>query len=657
MIGFITKVGSFGALARYLQAGTHGPSERRVLWTTARYVSNDLRKAAAEMNLTGRLTDTRSLGYHLTIGYDPTDRPTRAEMENAVQKTLSALRLENNMAITAAHGDAYFAHTHTMVARWDYWKARLVEASNSYYVVTRVMRELEKEMGMEPAPRPHWERYEGEEDEREREAGSPRRDAERFPAAARTEARSALRKATSWPHLRALLQKKGLRFQRGRDNLLIGKGEVAIRAGQIAGGTSLAKLEGRFGQTLREHQAEVAGRLVGAGERSPHKKQDETRTQTGGEPRPGKELDGEVRRAETILAGLAKALSRREEAYQLARRSALLEAEEADAAGLQQDLQQIETRGTALLEGLLQAGSPSSQKRFSEGAFAGSERANALRRNEQARKLWRAAASNVERQETTRSVVPEGVRDVLGKGLAGKNSAEEERQLLALLSEHRQAGEQAVELFGPDGASAGGQALRQREGGGPRSLSGTETPEKTPDKEAPMGATVPSAKSHPEKEEALPGGKSRQEGVEVTMGGAAATPPAEALLAKTRASIREARAEIERRLRGWQRQVQGGEGAAELERRLRRVLGQLADRDLEAATRFARRYVLRPGVAPVGQGGADRPAPEGEVLEGSSLQSAAVQGALRRALPKSVQWDEHLEEQRGPKRKSPSHSR
>jgi murein DD-endopeptidase MepM/ murein hydrolase activator NlpD len=49
--------------------------KKRVLWTTARYVSADLQKAAAEMNLTGHLTDTEALGYLRLLEHLPAQPP------------------------------------------------------------------------------------------------------------------------------------------------------------------------------------------------------------------------------------------------------------------------------------------------------------------------------------------------------------------------------------------------------------------------------------------------------------------------------------------------------------------------------------------------------------------------------------------------------
>jgi hypothetical protein len=154
--------------------------------------------------------------------------------------------------------------------------------------------------------------------------------------------------------------------------------------------------------------------------------------------------------------------------------------------------------------------------------------------------------------------------------------------------------------------------------------------------------------------EVFPGGQSQQDGAGMSGDPSAKTPPAEALLTETRETIREARLGVEKRLRGWQRQVLGGEGAAELERKLRRVLGRLADRDLEAASRFARRYVLLPEeeIEPGEEGGGETESTYEEGgLEGEGLQSPEVQEVLRRALPEIVQ----IEGQRGPK--SPSRSR
>jgi hypothetical protein len=239
----------------------------------------------------------------------------------------------------------------------------------------------------------------------------------------------------------------------------------------------------------------------------------------------------------------------------------------------------------------------------------------------------------------------------LGKSSpVGKSSPEEERRLLALLNDHRRAAEQAVELFGQEGANAGRRTHRERRRENPSSSPETGTAYK----ESSMNWDSDSEGSH--SEEVLPGGQSQWDRAGMSGDPSAKTPPAEALLRETRESIREARLGVEKRLRGWQRQVQGGEGAAELERKLRRVLGQLADRDREAASRFARRYVLLPEeeIEPGEESsGESEPAYEGGGLEGEGLQSPEVQEALRGALPESIQ----LEGQRGPERKSPSRSR
>ncbi|PQJ26994.1 hypothetical protein BSZ35_18950 [Salinibacter sp. 10B] len=658
MIGYITKVSSFGALARYLQSSTGRSPERRVLWTTARYVSGDLQKAAAEMNLTRHLAETEALGYHLTIGYDPTDQPTRAEMEYAVKRTLGALGLGDNMAITVAHGDAYFAHSHTMVARWDYWTARVVEASNSYYVITRVMRELEKKLGMEPAPRPYWERT-GREREGGRVEGSSTRLTEHFPIALRNRARSALQSATSWSQLQALLREDGLRYVRGRDNLLVARGETTIRAGQITGGTSLAKLEARFGQTLREYEAEVAGRLIEADGDEPQKEKRQFRkggaTRAGGATgkraaEEGRKREGEEKQAEDLLLALAGSFRRREEAYQLTRRSALFEAEEADVSGLQQDLRKIEMRGTALLEGMLRSGGSASQQSISSEGSGGSNREGDRRLKDQALDLWRAAARNVEHPENTRSLTPESLRRILGEKRAVRITPEKSKRLFALLEEHRRAAGQATVLFGSEGERGGKQVRRERGQEKPWNLWETETS----DEATSLEAASPSTESY--SEEVYPEGQSQKDGVKILVGPLAETPPAEELLTKTREAIQEARLGLEKRLRELQRQVQDGKGTAELERTLCRLLGRLADRDPEAASRFARRYVLEEEEKR--ESGAEGRGESESILEGGSLerenlQSPAVQEALRRALPEGVQ----MEGRRGPQKESPSRSR
>jgi hypothetical protein len=249
----------------------------------------------------------------------------------------------------------------------------------------------------------------------------------------------------------------------------------------------------------------------------------------------------------------------------------------------------------------------------------------------------------------------------LGKSSpVGKSSPEEERRLLALLREHCRAAEQAVELFGPEGANDGRRTWRERRRENPSSSPETGTAYK----ESSMNWDSDSEGSH--SEEVLPGGQSQWGRVGISGDPSAKTPPAEGLLRETRESIRESCRGVEKRLRGWQQQVQGGEGAAELERKLHRVLGQLADRDREAASRFARRYVLVPEEEiepeeerePGAEGGGENESTyEGGGLEGEVLQSPEVQEALRRALPEGVQLEGvQLEGQRDPERKSPSRS-
>ena len=270
------------------------------------------------------------------------------------------------------------------------------------------------------------------------------------------------------------------------------------------------------------------------------------------------------------------------------------------------------------------------------------------RLRERAQKLWRATAWKGEGQETPQGITSDCVGEVLGEVRLGKSSTEEERRLISLLGEHRQTAKQAVELFGSEGASAGRRTQRERGGENPSSPPETGAA----DKESTTGADSHSAKSR--SEEVLPGGHSQRDKAGMSRVPSAATPPVEVLLIETRESIREARLGLEKRLGEWQQQVQCGEGVAELERSLRRALGRLADRDPEAASRFARRYVLEPEkeIGPGAEsGGEDESTYEGGGHEGEGLQSPEVQEALRRALPEGVQ----IEGPRGPK--SPSRSR
>jgi hypothetical protein len=174
--------------------------------------------AAREMALTSQLaTRCEKPFMHLSLSWHPSEHPEEPRMIEAMDRMLSGLGLEDRQAVYAVHREKAHPHVHAAVNRvgrdgraWDRWQCK--------EQISAQCRVLEREMRFEPIEKYlHPEHERTQEQERSREQSRTPREqrilersgieppsrsqiAEREAVRERigTEARSALRGATSW---------------------------------------------------------------------------------------------------------------------------------------------------------------------------------------------------------------------------------------------------------------------------------------------------------------------------------------------------------------------------------------------------------------------------------------------------------------------------
>ena len=157
MIGKASTAASFGALARYLEAGRRGTEFERVAWRGARNLpTDDPRLAAAfmqaEAGVNGRVT--RPV-YHLVLSFDVGDRPSPATMARVADRVLGELGLAEHQALLVAHRDRAHPHLHLMVNRVHPGTGKAWDTGHDYARIERVLRAVEQEFGLRAVPGRH----------------------------------------------------------------------------------------------------------------------------------------------------------------------------------------------------------------------------------------------------------------------------------------------------------------------------------------------------------------------------------------------------------------------------------------------------------------------------------------------------------------------
>jgi hypothetical protein len=200
--------------------------------------------------------------YHLKISFHPKDHPTRSEMQLVASRLLRDLGLDEHQSIIVGHKDKPHLHMHLLVNRvhprtfepWDRYR--------DWFKIERSLRGLEQELGFRltpgtlyelpdvPAPNPALARTTAEIQRYRRTGQRPFVDVLRDEGIPQL-----LREANSWRELEEELAARGLYLKKAGRGLHVTDGENVAKASGLDRGSSLAKLEQRFGESWTDHRA------------------------------------------------------------------------------------------------------------------------------------------------------------------------------------------------------------------------------------------------------------------------------------------------------------------------------------------------------------------------------------------------------------------
>ena len=307
MIGASSMGPSFGGLANYLVG-----DESRVEWAETRNMNAGrdwgdgsgrdaftAREVSAEMERRAVKGKTEEPMYHITIAFDPNDRPTDAELRGAVDRTLRDMGLDKHQALVVCHNDKDHEHVHVMVNRigkdgraWSPWQDQIklrssMEAQERELGVrwTGKNRELAHEVKARAS-----EARERQADVTERmgRAQPPeikRSDDRGFATEVRTKALVDLKESKTWAELDHRLEAHGLRIERRGQGAVVTDGEREAKLSTVSRSATRGRLETRLGplreyERSRDHERGLAapGREAPGRDRAPAERSDRERS-------------------------------------------------------------------------------------------------------------------------------------------------------------------------------------------------------------------------------------------------------------------------------------------------------------------------------------------------------------------------------------------
>ena len=156
------KGSSFKGLAAYLLHDKEAATSGRVAWVeTLNMVTHNPETAwrvmaATAMNAgqlkeqagvkkTGR--SSKDAVMHLSLSWDPEQKPTREEMSDFARRALAALKAEDRQAMVICHSDAKHPHVHVIVNRVSPTDGRMLSSSKEKLALSELALAYEKEGG------------------------------------------------------------------------------------------------------------------------------------------------------------------------------------------------------------------------------------------------------------------------------------------------------------------------------------------------------------------------------------------------------------------------------------------------------------------------------------------------------------------------------
>ncbi|MEM1206317.1 MAG: relaxase/mobilization nuclease domain-containing protein [Acidobacteriota bacterium] len=260
---------SAGDVAGYLVHGRRGHEvdpETRVDWTSARNLPTDDPELAAKiMDATAELGDVRveQPMYHFSVSFHVEDAPLldQDRMEAIADRILHDLELADRQVLIVAHKDREHPHFHVLANRihentgkaWDRWQDRVR--------MQTCLRHLELEHGLRQVRGYlYGERPEPERTVTSREVRQAAQDG-KPPLVEQLRGLGVaedLKEATSWADLEARLARHGLVLQAAGRGLQIYDGQTTAKPSSLHRGSSLPRLEARFGESWHGYRDRTA---------------------------------------------------------------------------------------------------------------------------------------------------------------------------------------------------------------------------------------------------------------------------------------------------------------------------------------------------------------------------------------------------------------
>jgi hypothetical protein len=263
-----SKAARVNGLANYIAAPEKSNADEKCVYQGSRgFLTESFEAQKAEMlALAQEAVRSRDPISHYVLSWKENERPSPAQVEEAVGIFLKEMGLEDHQAIYGLHADTVNLHVHVMVnrvhpvARIEHVQGWERERHGRY----QVLDTGEVERG-QPEQWEHDSAHGGidrlrqpEQAKRDMEERTGEKSAERI---AIEEAAPILREATSWSDVHLRLAEIGMRYEKVGSGAVVFVGDVGVRASRTDRAASLSKMEKRLGQFVPVDKAPDLGVL------------------------------------------------------------------------------------------------------------------------------------------------------------------------------------------------------------------------------------------------------------------------------------------------------------------------------------------------------------------------------------------------------------
>lgn len=229
------------------------------------FVCNDFESQKAEMiALAATAVRSRDPINHYMLSWREDERPTPAQVDEAVAMFVRHLGLEGHQVLFGLHDDTNNQHIHIVINRVHPLTGKVIEINNGFdrEAGHQAIALIEERQGWSRLKNSRYIVNEQGEPERRTPAGKEK--AERQPTTEKRDrelqhgeksaeriaqeiAGPLIRQAGSWQELHALLAEQGMRYERKGSGALIYVGDVALKASNVDRQASFSAMQKRLG--------------------------------------------------------------------------------------------------------------------------------------------------------------------------------------------------------------------------------------------------------------------------------------------------------------------------------------------------------------------------------------------------------------------------